>query len=157
MAFTYTTPPTFSASEALEFDDLQDVADNTGAIKQGDTSLDKVTNTGAFILSGRQNNALAAGANNNLAVGAGVTVIRVTPDAGGTSTITGLTGGADGRLVLVVNVTTTAFTFKNNDAGSTAGNKLILPGNADVAMGAADSLLFWYDSTSSVWRGINYA
>lgn len=154
---TYTTPATFAAGQALPFDDLNEVAQNTVAIKQGDTSLDKVTNAGATILSGRQNNTLAAGANNNLTVNATTTTLRITPDAGGTSTITGLTGGADGRVLLLVNITTDTYTLVNNSGSSSAGNKLILPGNANVTMGAADSIMLWYDSTSSVWRGINYA
>jgi len=79
-------------------------------------------------------------------------VLRLTSDA--PRQITGLQGGADGRIVILENVNTTAnraIVLKNEDAGSTAAYRFALGGkNYNIAPGR--SVILIYDSGSSRWR-----
>ena len=69
----------------------------------------------------------------------------------GAQTITGIAGGADGRLLIVHNIDATdALTLSDEDAASTAANRLALQGN--VVLAPDTSVLLQYDSTSSRWR-----
>lgn len=65
--------------------------------------------------------------------------------------LTGLTGGSDGRLMIVHNVGSNALVLKNESASSTAANRFAL-GGADVTLAASQSVTLQYDSTSSRWR-----
>lgn len=83
----------------------------------------------------------------------GASVIR--QDASTTSTITGLTGGTDGRLLVVSNISTTnTITLTQNDAASAAANRLFLPGGVDKILQPRDRCVLLYDTTNSVWRVI---
>lgn len=82
---------------------------------------------------------------------AGATVIRFSTDA--TRNITGLTGGAAGRVVVLLNVGTQTATLIH-DATSTAANRFLLANNANKNVVVGGSFVFWYDTTSSRWRHI---
>lgn len=76
-------------------------------------------------------------------------VIRVTTDA--ERTVTGLAGGADGRVAVWMNVgATNNLVLANEDAASTAANRFALGRNRLVPPGG--TLALWYDSISSRWR-----
>jgi hypothetical protein len=75
-------------------------------------------------------------------------VIRLDSDA--SRNITGLAGGADGRVIVVHNIGSNAIVLKNEDAASTAANRFAL--NADVTLNANQSVPLQYDATSSRWR-----
>lgn len=82
------------------------------------------------------------------------TVLRVDP-GGAARQITGITGGADGRLLLLCNVatgTTNTITLVNDSASSTAANRILGINGANVVIRPGGSCLLWYDSTSSRWR-----
>ena len=79
------------------------------------------------------------------------TVLRLTSDA--SRNITGLAGGADGRVILILNVGSNNIVLKNQDAGSTAANRFLFPGSTGVTIQAEDAVTLWYDSTTSRWRG----
>jgi hypothetical protein len=64
--------------------------------------------------------------------------------------ITGLAGGASGRILILTNVGSSAITLEDEDAGSTAANRFALP--VDVKLNAEDSIILQYDGTSSRWR-----
>jgi hypothetical protein len=65
--------------------------------------------------------------------------------------IRGLAGGSDGRIVTITNVgSTNNLVIKNQDAGSTAANRFLLP--ADTTLPINTALAFRYDATSSRWR-----
>jgi hypothetical protein len=66
--------------------------------------------------------------------------------------ITGIANGVDGRRITLVNVGTNDIVLKNNDAGSTAANRLLTGTGADVTLGADDSAELIYDATTSRWR-----
>lgn len=81
----------------------------------------------------------------------GASVIRASTDA--SRNLTGLTGGADGRVIALANVGAQALVIKH-DVTSTAANRFYCPGNADVTLAANTTVLIQYDSTSSRWRVI---
>jgi|CXWL01.1.fsa_nt_gi hypothetical protein len=79
---------------------------------------------------------------------ADVSAIRFSTDA--SRNLTGLQGGAGGRVVKLFNVGAQPLVLKNEDAASTAAYRFALP--ADVSIGAAECVEIQYDSTSSRWR-----
>jgi len=64
--------------------------------------------------------------------------------------ITGLADGATGRLLLIHNIGSSNIVLKDESASSTAANRFALSG--DVTVGADQSVILQYDSTSSRWR-----
>ena len=71
----------------------------------------------------------------------------------GAQSVTGVAGGADGRLLVVHNVDTVdALTLVDESAASTAANRFALQGN--VVLAPDTSVLLQYDSTSSRWRSV---
>lgn len=74
--------------------------------------------------------------------------LRLNTDA--SRTITGLQGGADGRLLLVHNIGAQNIILADESASSSAANRFAL--NAALTLGADQSCLLQYDATSSRWR-----
>ena len=65
--------------------------------------------------------------------------------------ITGIAGGVAGRLLVLTNVGATfGITLTNEDAASTAANRILLPNN--IRLAPADSIILRYDGTTSRWR-----
>lgn len=76
-------------------------------------------------------------------------ILRLTSSAN--VNITGLAGGASGRIIALFNVgTTNTITLVNESASSTAANRFALPNN--VTLSPSDSIILRYDGTSSRWR-----
>ena len=92
-------------------------------------------------ITGDQNNYNPA----NLATSS---VLRLSSDA--TRNITGLAGGADGRLLIILNIGSFAITLVTESASSTAGNRFAI--GANITVGAGEGIVLLYDSTSSRWR-----
>lgn len=137
--------PTLSLPSALTF---------TGKTITGGTYAG-ITASGSFTVSGILSPAQITADQNdynptNLATAA---VLRLNTDA--SRNLTGLAGGADGRVILIHNVGSFALVLKDESASSTAGNRFAL--NADVSLGADSSTMLQYDSTSSRWRAIGGA
>ena len=65
--------------------------------------------------------------------------------------LTGFTGGADGRILIVENATGADHTL-THDATSTAANRLYCPGSADITIPANGTVILCYSSTDSRWR-----
>jgi hypothetical protein len=76
--------------------------------------------------------------------------LRLSSDA--SRNITGLAGGADGRIFVLHNVGANAIVLKDESASSTAGNRFAL--YSDITLAADQVALLQYDSTSSRWRSI---
>jgi len=74
--------------------------------------------------------------------------IRFSTDA--SRNITGLAGGADGRIAILNNIGSQNGVIKDEDSNSTAGNRFAL--SADVTIGGDSTAVFQYDGTSSRWR-----
>jgi len=83
---------------------------------------------------------------------AAATIVRVSADA--PRVITGLAGGADGRIVWLSNIGGYAITLANAFAGSSAANRFDL-GGANYELAAGNGLGLWYDATASRWRPLN--
>jgi len=81
-------------------------------------------------------------------------VIRATLSGAGRN-LTGLTGGADGRVIILHNVDTTFnLTLKDASASSSAANRFSF--GRDCVLTPNQSCILWYDSTSSRWRLAGY-
>ena len=79
----------------------------------------------------------------------GVTELRVNSDA--SRNITGLSGGADGRLILVTNIGSFDIVLTSQDAGSSAANRFLFV-NGDRTLTPDESVLLRYDGTTARWR-----
>lgn len=76
-------------------------------------------------------------------------VLRLSTDA--SRNLTSIAGGADGRVLLILNVGSNNLVLKDDDGSTgTAANRFALSG--DVTLGGDQGAIVWYDSTSSRWR-----
>jgi hypothetical protein len=107
--------------------------------------------SGAFALLGDITPAtLVANTDNWAPTGlSGASVIRVATDA--SRNLTGLTGGADGRTMELINVGANPLVLVH-DATSTAANRFLCPTSANLTIGANSGVNLIYDATSSRWR-----
>jgi hypothetical protein len=81
---------------------------------------------------------------------ADASVIRLST-TGAPRTITGLTGGTDGRVAILLNTDTTYYiTLANEHASSTAGNRFAIGSNFPIPPNRGAKLI--YDSTTARWR-----
>ena len=85
-------------------------------------------------------------------------IIRLDIDANNRE-ITGFVAPAAGvnRIITVCNINAGMddIKFKENNAGSVAANRILLRDNADKAIKANETAIFWYDHTSARWRPYN--
>lgn len=79
------------------------------------------------------------------------TTIRLSTDA--SRNLTGLAGGADGRIIILHNIGTENLVILTGSGSSSAANQFYLEGN--LTLGADASAAFRYDATSSKWRALH--
>lgn len=77
-------------------------------------------------------------------------ILRLSTDA--TRNINGIAGGADGRIIKIVNVGTQGIVLKDEATTSTAANRFAL--NSDLTISENQAVEILYDSTTSRWRAI---
>ncbi len=77
-------------------------------------------------------------------------VVNVSSDAA--RSLSGLAGGAEGRVVSLLNTGGQIVTLLNESAASAAANRFALGG--DVAVGAKQAVLLRYDGTASRWHAL---
>jgi len=83
---------------------------------------------------------------------------RLTPDAGGTSTLTGITAQPDGDIRVLQNLSTTAsLTLSPEDTNSAAANRFTLPSGAAFVIAPGGSCAVIYDGTASRWTVLDKA
>lgn len=118
-----------------------------------DLVIPGTTVTEDFALAGDNQPAQIAAATNDYALSATASVTVV--DADQTRVITGMTGGADGRMMTLINdgASDSVLILRREDTGSTAANRFAM--NADAVLDPSESAVFWYDSTASRWRLIS--
>lgn len=92
----------------------------------------------------------SSGASITALASTGKSAIRLT--YAGAATLKGIANGADGKLLLIHNVTANDLIVSHNNASAAAGDKIYTPGGIDVTATSNSLLLLQYDSTSSVWR-----
>lgn len=87
--------------------------------------------------------------NNNINIG-GTSFIRITgPTAA--FTITGISGGVDGKVVILYNATTYNMTVANNSTMSTTSNRILTLSGSSFATSGTGAITLIYDSTASCW------
>lgn len=109
----------------------------------GDGSLESV---GEFALTGEQT-FNSTGTQNNVTMDDGVSVFNYT--GGSATTITGFTGGYQGRMVYVVNAGV-ALTIANNNGGSSSGNRVYTGTGANITLSTQGGFMMRHDGT--YWR-----
>lgn len=94
---------------------------------------------------------------NDQTLNADAVLLRVTPS--GAQTLTGLTGGASGRVVIIDNVAGTGnpLTLASLDSGSSASNRFRTPGGVALVIGFRESAVLRWNSATSDWRVIAYS
>lgn len=80
-------------------------------------------------------------------------ILRLDLDAA--RSITGIAGGADGRVLGIFNTSAFTLTLTDASASSSAANRFDF--NGDLALGSKHGAILWYDSTSSRWRLLSRA
>lgn len=88
---------------------------------------------------------------NNYALPSDATVVRLSADA--VWDITGFVADTD-RLYALVNVGVNRIRLREDDAGSTAGNRIYTANASFLAIDPNEAAWIWYDSTSAHWRVI---
>jgi hypothetical protein len=78
-------------------------------------------------------------------------VLRLATDA--TRTLTGLAGGADGRLLCIVNAGNNGILLANEDTNSAPANRFSIGANLTIAAG--QSVMLLYDAIASRWRALS--
>ena len=67
-------------------------------------------------------------------------------------TITGIAGGADGKILTIINAGAATSSITNNDALSLASNRITTGTSSSIALPVDASISLIYDSTSTKWR-----
>lgn len=113
---------------------------------KGTTAFRAATGVGAF----------ANGANNNINPGTGTLIVAA---PGGAFSISGFSGGVDGRLLTIMNGNGGGgtMTLQHNNAGSSAGNKIFCPGGVDLVLNTQwGAAILQYASVSGAWYVISH-
>lgn len=76
---------------------------------------------------------------------------RITNTTGSNFEIKGITGGADGRFLILYNAATENMTLDNEEGTSVAANRIITCTGADVSTTGPGAFLLVYSSTDSRW------
>lgn len=81
---------------------------------------------------------------------------RISSGVGGTCTVTGISKGqVDGTTITLININSAVgrgIIFTDEDASSTAANRIITPGNIGLILGPGCNAVLRYDGTTARWR-----
>lgn len=122
-----------------------------------DTNSGGLDVPGRMVLSGTNSPTALSGDVNDYNPTALATTSTLRIDGGAADrNITGIAGGTDGRILTIINIgSTNKLTLKNQDAGSTTGNRFLFPN--DVELGTDAQIALRYDGTTSRWRPLSRA
>jgi len=109
-----------------------------------------VTQAGNVAFQRNTTNYTATGTQDNINFGTGA-LFRIT--SGSALTINGIAGGADGRIITLVNASANTVTIGNSASGTPA-NHVVTGTGTSIVIPAGASQTLAYDSGSSVWRVI---
>jgi hypothetical protein len=123
----------------------------------GDTIIPESTEVtgGPFALRGELTTNIGSPSHDYNPAGlADVSVLRLSTTVSGGGLLTGLAGGADGRVLFCYNSTTNRYIIlSHEDTGSLAANRFVLPGGASwYTIEPGDGVVLIYDSGASRWR-----
>ena len=141
----------------------QDAANITGTISDArlpTTMVDKtLSGTATLSQQVRFSGVTSVGAftadQHNYSLDSTISTLRLSGTA--ERSITGITGGATGRILLVRNTGTFDLIFVHESASSTAANRFSTPGGLNVTLGPGATLMFQYDGTLSRWQPVGGA
>jgi hypothetical protein len=97
----------------------------------------------------RYDTTAVSGNNNNFSTN-GYSFVRIS-SASAAFTITGLSGGADGKILILYNATTQNMTIANASSSSTAANEILTMSGASVSTVGAGCAEFIYSGTDTKW------
>ncbi|HLG25396.1 MAG TPA: hypothetical protein VI588_01200, partial [Candidatus Gracilibacteria bacterium] len=142
----------FNLSDDLSITDGLTVGGNVSVT--GNTALGTTTANARLDVNGdlalRQTGvSLGNGNNSNVNVGS-FSFIRITGPTAAFS-VTGITGGQNGRVIILYNSTGNIMTISNQAGSSTAANRIITNTGAAVATVGTGTVILVYDSTVSRW------
>lgn len=105
-----------------------------------------------FLRWGTPQNQVLAATTNDLVLNATTTVLRLSSTTG-PQTLTGLTGGVNGRLLLVEDIGASGndITLASN-TGSAAANQFRTPGGVNYPIGFRSNTILEWDSSNNDWR-----
>lgn len=84
-------------------------------------------------------------------------IIKMSTDDTVTRSLTGLSGGSDGRVIICRNYNTTAvINFNNEDSGSSAANRIHCSTGSTLSLNPAKALQLYYDIGISRWVDISF-
>lgn len=126
---------------------------HTGSFSFGGSSAPNTTIDNAGSTSTRANSPAQITADQNNYSPGTTTFLRLSTDA--SRTITGISGGVDGRHLWVCNVGSNDLVLANQNASSTDTNRIITGTGADVTLNANESCHMIYDSTTQRWRMVS--
>lgn len=117
--------------------------------------------TGDMVLGGElhfpiRNTTIASSPGNNIAEGVGG-LHRIDTSTGANYVITGFSASAGGRLMMVINISAFNLTLNNQDAGSSAANRMLLPNAGNLVLGPDEGVSLIYDATTARWRAVGTA
>jgi hypothetical protein len=92
---------------------------------------------------------LADGINVDVAIGNGTNFLVNTPL--NAFSISGITGGIDGRMITIYNPINRNMTISNEDVGSVAANRITTTTGGGMATTAAGCVSLIYDGVTSRW------
>ncbi len=148
-------------TNSLHFDSYAQMYFNQGFYTPGKVGIGvgtTIPNTLADIagdLAVRESNITLAGNADNVAIG-NYTFIRITgPPAN--YEITGFAGGADGKILIIVNNTDYTLKFKNSNSSSSAANQLYLYNDGDISVQKNGGIIFIYSAAIGKWFMIGNA
>jgi len=73
---------------------------------------------------------------------------------GGNWNVTGLSGGATGRIINIINISAAnSLTLKDQSASSSGSNRFLL--GSDIVLGINQSIILRYDGTTNRWRQLD--
>lgn len=98
---------------------------------------------------------LVNGANNNITLPTYAGTLYTAGPTGAYS-ITGLAGGSSGRIIVIVNNVAQTLTVAHNSGSSSAGNKILIGGAADITVSQFGSVTLQYLSGTSAWSVVSY-
>ncbi|MGE3801104.1 MAG: hypothetical protein AB7H80_08805, partial [Candidatus Kapaibacterium sp.] len=91
---------------------------------------------------------------NNLLASSGATLIRITgfTGAAGAFTVSGISGGSDGKMVVILNLTGQNMTVSFEDVGESAGDRILNSGGGTTNTIGNGNYIMVYDGGAARWE-----
>lgn len=121
----------------------------------GNTPDTTIDNGGSIKIGGVSTVAAWSAQQDNFALGSTLCYLRLSSNAAASRTLTGMTGGFDGRLVVLDSsghTSTGSIIVAHESASSTAGNRFNNSTGANITLAVGDRLVVIFDATTARWK-----